>query len=108
VDSYPAGTRAQPAQQAGSVTGGYVYRGSAIPGLRGTYIYADYVRSSFFRFRIQDGAIADKTDITTQMRPTGGNLTGQPVSFGMDNKGELYVVTATANGGAVYRVAAAQ
>ena len=108
VDSYAAGNRAQPAQQAGSVTGGYVYRGSSIPGLRGTYIYADYVRSSFFRFRIENGAIAGKTDITTQMRPTGGNLTGQPVSFGMDNKGELYVVTATANGGAVYRVAAAQ
>jgi glucose/arabinose dehydrogenase len=110
VDSYPAGGRAQPPQpQGGSVTGGYVYRGSSIPGLRGTYIYADYVRSTFFRFRMNGSVIADKAEITNQMRPAGGgNLQGQPTSFGTDNAGEMYVTTfAQGNPGAVYRVVAA-
>jgi len=87
-----------------SVTGGYVYRGSAIPGLRGTYIYADYQSARFFRFRIQNGAIADRVEITAQMKPATGNI-GGIASFGSDNAGEMYVAAFTP--GAVYRVAAA-
>jgi glucose/arabinose dehydrogenase len=87
-----------------SVTGGYVYRGSAIPGLRGNYIYADYQTARFFRFRIQNGAIADRTEITAQLRPGNGNPRGI-ASFGMDNAGEMYVAAFTP--GAVYRVVAA-
>lgn len=87
-----------------SVTGGYVYRGSAIPGLRGSYIYADYQSARFFRFRIENGAIADRTEITNQMRPATGAI-DNIASFGTDNAGELYVAAFTP--GAVYRVAAA-
>jgi glucose/arabinose dehydrogenase len=87
-----------------SVTGGYVYRGSAIPGLRGTYIYADYMSARFFRFRIQNGAVADRTEITNQMRPATGAI-DNIASFGTDNAGEMYVAAFTP--GAVYRVAAA-
>ena len=94
VDSYPrtVGT---------SVTGGYVYRGSDVPGLRGTYIYADYSSARFFRFRIQDGQIADRTEITAQLRPATGNI-GGIASFGTDNAGEMYIAAFTP--GAVYRV----
>jgi glucose/arabinose dehydrogenase len=88
-----------------SVTGGYVYRGSAVPGLRGTYIYADYASARFFRFRIQNGAIADRVEITNQMRPATGAI-DNIASFGTDNAGEMYVAAFTP--GAVYRVAAAQ
>jgi glucose/arabinose dehydrogenase len=94
-----------------SVTGGYVYRGSNVPGLRGTYIYADYQSSRFFRFRIQNGAIADKVEITEQMRPSGGgNLAGQPTSFGTDNSGEMYVTTFSQQNpaGGVYRIVSAE
>jgi len=87
-----------------SVTGGYVYRGGAIPGLRGNYIYADYQSARFFRFRIQNGAIADRVEITNQLRPGNGNPRGI-ASFGMDNGGEMYVAAFTP--GAVYRVVAA-
>jgi glucose/arabinose dehydrogenase len=31
-----------------SITGGYVYRGSAIPELQGAYVYGDYVRGEVF------------------------------------------------------------
>jgi glucose/arabinose dehydrogenase len=89
-----------------SITGGYVYRGSSIPGLRGTYIYADYSTARFFRFRIQNGAIADKVEITDQMRPAGGGNLDSIASFGTDNAGEMYVAAFVP--GAVYRVAAAQ
>lgn len=99
VDSYPTALQGQ----RGSVTGGYVYRGSDIPGLRGTYIYADYVRATFFRFRIENGQAFDHTDITAQLRT--GNAPQQIASFGQDNNGEVYV--AAFNPGAVYRITAA-
>jgi glucose/arabinose dehydrogenase len=89
-----------------SVTGGYVYRGSAIPGLRGNYIYADYQSARFFTFRIQDGAITGKVEITAQLRPGGNNANPRNIaSFGTDNAGEVYVATFTP--GAVYKVVAA-
>ena len=88
-----------------SVTGGFVYRGSDIPGLRGTYIYADYQSARFFRFRIVNGAIADRTEITDQIKPAGNGQFGGIASFGSDNAGEMYVATFTP--GVVYKVAAA-
>lgn len=100
VDSYPTALQGQ----RGSVTGGYVYRGSDIPGLRGTYIYADYERAQFFRFRVENGQAVDRTDITAQLRP-GGGAPQDIASFGQDNDGEVYV--AAFNPGAVYRIAAA-
>ena len=88
-----------------SVTGGYVYRGSAVPGLRGTYIYADYQTARFFRFRIQGTGIADRVEITNQLRPAAGGAFSGIASFGTDNAGEIYVAAFTP--GAVYRVVAA-
>jgi len=88
-----------------SVTGGYVYRGSEVPGLRGHYIYADYSTARFFRFRVDNGQLADRQEITNQLR-TGANAgVGDIASFGQDNKGEVYV--AAFNPGAVYRITAA-
>jgi len=87
-----------------SVTGGYVYRGSNVPGLRGNYIYADYASARFFRFRIENGQAADRVEITDQMRPATGNI-DNIASFGTDNAGEMYIAAFTP--GAVYRVAAA-
>ncbi|MEY4545774.1 MAG: hypothetical protein RL685_1969 [Pseudomonadota bacterium] len=107
IDSYPAGNAAPSGgTQGGSVTGGFVYRGSAIPGLRGTYLYADYIRGTFVRFRVQDGQAADRTDITMQLR-AGANFAGQSISsFGMDNQGEMYI--ASFNPAGVYKIVAAQ
>jgi glucose/arabinose dehydrogenase len=91
-----------------SVTGGSVYRGSAIPSLRGSYIYADYVSARFFRLSIDAGAdagvAAGVREITDQLRPATGAF-GGIASFGRDNRGELYVAAFTP--GAVYRIVAA-
>jgi glucose/arabinose dehydrogenase len=70
-----------------AVTSGYVYRGAAIPGLQGTYFYADYCRGWVRSFRMNGGLAAEQTDWPT-LRP-GGQVT----SFGEDVAGELYLVT---------------
>lgn len=89
-----------------SVTGGYVYRGNTIPGLRGNYLYADYFANKFFRFRMQNGQIADRTEITNQMRPAAGAAPEGISSFGTDNAGEIYVTSF--DPGAIFRVVQAQ
>jgi glucose/arabinose dehydrogenase len=97
VDTYPRSVGA-------SVTGGYVYRGSAIPGLRGHYLYGDFISSRSFRFRIEAGSAVDRQEISAELRP-GSDTFGNIASFGQDNAGELYVAAFTP--GAVYRVVAA-
>ena len=79
-----------------AVTGGYVYRGSAIPALRGTYFYADYCQSRSHSFRYLGGAATDQRDWPT-LEP--GN---QVVSYGEDSVGELYIVTRS---GGIWRIA---
>lgn len=87
-----------------SITGGYVYRGSSIPGLRGNYLYADYASGRFFRFRVENGQVADRVEITAELTPVGGS--GNSVaSFGQDNAGEVYVVSFDPSG--VFRVTTA-
>jgi glucose/arabinose dehydrogenase len=74
-----------------AVVGGYVYRGSAIPGLRGTYLYADYCRSRFWSFVYAGGAATAGQELTDELT-LGGTLPVGPVtSFGQDAEGELYV-----------------
>ena len=78
-----------------SVTGGYVYRGSAVPGLRGHYFYADYCSGWVRSFLLSGGNATQPLDWAT-LRP-GGQIT----SFGEDASGELYVISAA---GKVFRV----
>lgn len=87
-----------------SITGGYVYRGQAIPALRGHYIYADYASARFFRFRIAAGQIADRVEITDQMA-SDSSVPTAIASFGQDNAGEIYV--AAFDPGAIYRIVSA-
>ena len=68
-----------------SVTGGYVYRGAAIDGLDGWYLFSDYCSGIVF-------GVASDTDGTTleprQLLSSGRNVS----AFGEDASGELYVV----------------
>ncbi|MGB5082366.1 MAG: PQQ-dependent sugar dehydrogenase [Burkholderiales bacterium] len=45
-----------------SVTGGYVYRGAAIPALQGTYFYADFCAGFVRSFRMVNGAVTEHAD----------------------------------------------
>lgn len=70
-----------------SVTGGYVYRGAAIPELVGHYFYADWVRQWIRSFRYDGTGVVDQQDWTGDLTP------GQINSFGLDHAGELMIAT---------------
>ena len=78
-----------------SITGGYVYRGTAIPALQGQYFYGDFCGGWVRSFRYQTGAAVEQYQWPT-LAP-GGSVT----SFGEDAAGELYVIS---SGGQVFRI----
>ncbi|HSC15234.1 MAG TPA: hypothetical protein VLI71_08975, partial [Gammaproteobacteria bacterium] len=80
-----------------SVTGGYVYRGSAIPGLVGTYLFSDYVSGRIWRL-VSNGSGGFTSE---QLLDTSLGV----ASFGQGNDGELYVVDL--NGGGLHKIVAA-
>lgn len=65
-----------------SITGGYVYRGKAIPELEGAYVYGDFQTGLMWYFRF-DGKEATK--------PQFIGMTPEIASFGEDRDGEIYV-----------------
>jgi len=84
-----------------AITGGYVYRGCAIPELTGTYLYADYATGEVWSLRYDGSTVSDSTDRTAEIGLQGDQIS----SFGEDNQGELYVVKyAAAPHGAVYKI----
>ena len=82
-------------QEGCSITGGYVYRGGAIPALQGHYFYGDFCGGWVKSFRYVDGQVADRTSWPS-LAPGGPVL-----SFGEDSAGELYVME---QGGRLFRV----
>ncbi len=81
-----------------SVTGGFVYRGRAIPGLAGHYFYGDYCSGWVRSFRFAGGRVTDH-------RQWRVGETGPILSFGVDSAGELYLCSGN---GHVYRLAPAR
>lgn len=79
-----------------AVTGGYVYRGSALPQLDGIYFYSDYCSGKLWALRNVDGSWQ-----TAEIMNTNINVT----SFGEDAAGELYLTDG--RGGGVYRLVVA-
>jgi glucose/arabinose dehydrogenase len=69
-----------------SITGGYVYRGTAIPALQGAYLFADYCGQGI-------RAIVTKGDTVVASRSFDLPV-AQVQSFGEDADGELYVLPA--------------
>jgi hypothetical protein len=53
-----------------SITGGYVYRGSFIPGLAGTYFFSDFCTSTIWSFRC--GRTGDRVHQPHGRAPPGG------------------------------------
>jgi len=77
-----------------AITGGYVYRGSAIPGLNGSYVFADYVSGRIFRLASGAPPLEELLD-SNLLIP----------AFAEDAQGELYVLGYIDGG--VYRIVAA-
>jgi glucose/arabinose dehydrogenase len=88
--------------QGQSITGGYVYRGSAIAGLQGTYVYGDFVSGNIWGLRQTSTGGWDN-----QLLLDSPNLIS---TFGQDEKGNLYLTDFYGNGetnGVIYKIDAA-
>jgi glucose/arabinose dehydrogenase len=77
-----------------SVTGGYVYRGTKVPGAAGRYFFGDYCSGRVWSMRVVGGR-------ATSVRREPFDVASLS-SFGEDAHGELYL---TSLGGPVYRLA---
>jgi len=66
------------------VIGGFVYRGSALKGLCGAYVYGDYGDGGIFALRYDGKQVVSHTVLLETDRKIS--------SFGQDRDGELYVV----------------
>jgi glucose/arabinose dehydrogenase len=75
----------------GCITGGSVYRGSAIPGLSGTYFFADFCTGKIAAMRYNGSRITELKNVTAALAPPGGFTINQPTSIGEDGAGELYL-----------------
>jgi glucose/arabinose dehydrogenase len=71
--------------------GGYVYRGEAIPSLRGRYVYGDFCTGTVWSIDpAEPGAVRRELELGTTI-----------ASFGEDEAGELYLVSRT---GTIFRL----
>jgi hypothetical protein len=80
-----------------SITGGYVYRGTALAAeMRGRYFFADFIRSRVWSIALTvdlDGQ-ARASDLREHTEELGGAAQLVNVaSFGVDAAGELYIVS---------------
>ncbi|MYB09894.1 MAG: PQQ-dependent sugar dehydrogenase [Acidimicrobiia bacterium] len=70
-----------------SITGGHVYRGTAIPHLVGTYVFGDFCQGRIWGLTIDDQGAATRVELGLSVPQ------GTLVSFGEDAAGELYVLS---------------
>lgn len=94
------------------VVGGNVYRGSAIEGFQGHYVFGAWSDSFdspggvlFYANTLQAGSMWDHEELTL----VGGNLGEYLLAFGQDLDGEVYVLTTgtagpSGNTGKVYKI----
>lgn len=77
-----------------SITGGYVYRGTALPELAGQYLYSDYCSAWLKSFSYSNGT-------ASAVKDWGITNVGNILSFGQDAQNELYMLSGT---GKVYKI----
>ncbi|MFN0068829.1 MAG: PQQ-dependent sugar dehydrogenase [Limisphaerales bacterium] len=100
-----------------SITGGHVYRGQALPELRGKYVFADWSKN----WSVPDGRlyVATMNEGKWSMEPLAlpmnpaGKVPAYVCGLGEDADGELYVLSNRSNGlvgtnGRVWKLVAAQ
>lgn len=74
-----------------SVTGGFVYRGHALPALDGIYFYADYCTAMIRSVRWDGTTVSDIWDWRAALDPK--EQLADLSSFGEDAAGELYLLS---------------
>jgi hypothetical protein len=84
-----------------SITGGFVYRGCAIPEINGVYFYADYCSAQIWSWRWNGAQAVDSMNRTADLTPDVGSIGGIS-SFGEDAYGELYICDIS--GGEIFKI----
>lgn len=79
-----------------AVTGGFVYRGAAMPDLQGVYLYGDYGSGKVWGLRFDGKQVTDHRLLLETDLPVA--------SFGEDDAGELYLVS---RNGRIFQIVAA-
>lgn len=79
-----------------SVTGGVVYRGGAIPGFQGTYVYGDFIKNELWALTL------DASGKGTPVLLNDAGPTIPSTHFGESDDGEVYVSTILDN--AIYKM----
>lgn len=82
-----------PRSEGVAVIGGYVYRGRALPGLCGAYLYGDYGSGTIWALRYDGKTVTRQEKLLESRRPL--------TSFGQDEAGEVYVVE---HGGRIFKI----
>jgi glucose/arabinose dehydrogenase len=89
-----------PRSQGQTVTGGFVYRGTALgPSFVGRYFFADYVAGRLWSIGLSIGSdgeasVSGLVDHTAEVG--GTSVLGNISSFGVDSRGELFVLNYSA------------
>lgn len=80
-----------------SITGGHVYRGKERPELEGLYLYADYVTGRLWALKYDEAKkrVVANRPIKDKALPI--------MSYGEDEKGEVYLMTYSATGKGIYK-----
>jgi glucose/arabinose dehydrogenase len=91
-----------------AVIGGYRYRGQAIPDLRGTYVFADWILNGQLYVAEERETGLWETSVV-ELERDGGDVPQNALAFGRTRAGELTLCTANQSGpsgdsGAIYRI----
>jgi glucose/arabinose dehydrogenase len=74
-----------------SISGGYVYRGKALPEIDGMYFYGDFCTALLRSFRWKDGKVSESFDWKAALDPE--STLAKIAAFAEDQDGELYLIT---------------
>ncbi|MEM7512224.1 MAG: PQQ-dependent sugar dehydrogenase, partial [Bacteroidota bacterium] len=95
-----------PHSQGACIIGGFVYRGTKWPSMRGKYIFGDHVYRDIYTIPSDASSEPDEELLLTMERDGVGSKTGI-TSFGTDASGEIYVLNAfesDEDGGKIYKL----
>ncbi len=98
----PVRTYAHNAAGGYSITGGYVYRGCAMPDMQGIYFYADYGTNNSWSMKMVNGVVTEFVTRNSELQVAlGGQTVNQISAFGEDANGEMYIADL---GGQIYKI----
>jgi hypothetical protein len=99
IFEYPHNCSSCPNGKGASITGGFVYRGSLYPAMKGYYLCADYVSNYYWLIK----KTSNNPPTFTTSWVNGSGVINALVSFGEDENGELYACNLS---GTLYAISA--